>query len=275
MLQKVSLIGLLAFIDRGSILQCLVGLVITNLVLLAMMRALPYEKWQTNVLSVMGQGVIVLSFLSAVLLRVDLDSESFTVDAIGTVIVLANIVSPALTTRLSPTSPCIAAVADADGCCQQPMCVYVVYDTYETMKDELMTAQTDLLTSELGGAGARYLCTAEQPVDITEKLARKRRHRCAHACERSCLAGLASLTPTAALFAGRCSAPSSLGRRWSHSRRDSTRRAMPACRRKPAGSRSPRTDSSAPASSSWSWTTSLRGRASSGFTSRGPAPPWW
>ena len=180
MLQKVSLIGLLAFIDRGSILQCLVGLVITNLVLLAMMRALPYEKWQTNVLSVMGQGVIVLSFLSAVLLRVDLDSESFTVDAIGTVIVLANIVSPALTTRLSPTSPCIAAVADADRCCQQPMCVYVVYDTYETMKDELMTAQTDLLTSELGGAGARYLCTAEQPVDITEKLARKRRHRCAH-----------------------------------------------------------------------------------------------
>ena len=60
------------------------------------------------------------------------------------------------------------------------MCVYVVYDTYNTMKDELTTAQTDLLTSELGGAGARYLCTAEQPVDITEKLARKRRHRCAH-----------------------------------------------------------------------------------------------
>ena len=117
MLQKVSLIGLLAFIDRGSILQCLVGLVITNLVLLAMMRALPYEKWQTNVLSVMGQGVIVLSFLSAVLLRVDLDSESFTVDAIGTFIVIANIVSPALTTRLSPTSPCKAAVADADRCC--------------------------------------------------------------------------------------------------------------------------------------------------------------
>ena len=102
MLQKVSLIGLLAFIDRGSILQCLVGLVITNLVLLAMMRALPYEKWQTNVLSVMGQGVIVLSFLSAVLLRVDLDSESFTVDAIGTVIVIANIVSPATVGPLSP-----------------------------------------------------------------------------------------------------------------------------------------------------------------------------
>ena len=116
MLQKVSLIGLLAFIDRGSILQCLVGLIVTNLVLLAMMRALPYEKWQTNVLSVMGQGVIVLSFLSAVLLRVDLDSESFTVDAIGTAIVIANIVSPAtvgpLTTRLSTT---VAAPTDSPG----------------------------------------------------------------------------------------------------------------------------------------------------------------
>ena len=50
MLQKVVLIGLLAFIERGSILQCLVGLVVTNSVLIALIRAQPYQKFQTNVL---------------------------------------------------------------------------------------------------------------------------------------------------------------------------------------------------------------------------------
>ena len=33
MFQKVALIGLLTFVDRGSILQCLAGLAISNLTL--------------------------------------------------------------------------------------------------------------------------------------------------------------------------------------------------------------------------------------------------
>ena len=49
-----------------------------------------------------------------------------------------------------------------------PMGVLLVWDTYHTMKDELQTAQTNLLSSELGGRGERYLCKKE--VEITKKL---------------------------------------------------------------------------------------------------------
>ena len=49
-----------------------------------------------------------------------------------------------------------------------PMAVILVWDTYHTMKNELQTAQTNLLSSELGGRGERYLCKKE--VEITKKL---------------------------------------------------------------------------------------------------------
>jgi hypothetical protein len=140
MLQKVVLIGLLSFIERGSILQSLIGLVVSNLVLIAFVRQQPYLKYQTNILSITGQAVIVLSYLSAVLLRIDLGTEAFTVDTIGGVIIAANV----------------------------PMGVYLVYDTFATMRDEISKAQIDLLTSELGGAGATYLCVKN--VEITAKL---------------------------------------------------------------------------------------------------------
>ena len=140
MLQKVVLIGLLSFVERGSILQCLVGLVVTNCVLLALVRAQPYQKFQTNVLVILGQAIIVMSYLSALLMRVNLDSESFTVDTIGSVIILANV----------------------------PIVFYLVIDTYKTVKDQMMSAQIDLLASELGGASGRYLC--KKDVDITDKL---------------------------------------------------------------------------------------------------------
>jgi hypothetical protein len=140
MLQKTILIGLLSFVDRGSILQSLIGLVVSNLVLMAFVRQQPYAKHQTNILSITGQAVIVLSYLSAVLLRIDLGSEAFTADAIGGVIIAANV----------------------------PMGVYLVYDTFVTMRDELSKAQIDLLTSELGGAGATYVCKTD--VEITSKL---------------------------------------------------------------------------------------------------------
>ena len=137
--QKVSLIGLLTFIDRGSILQCLVGLIICNFVLVVMINEMPYVDQKTNILSITGQFLVVLSFLSALLLRVDLSAEMFTVDMIGTVILAANV----------------------------PMLLYLTYDTIITMRDELHAAPIDMLQAEMGGENATYVCLREVQIQPT------------------------------------------------------------------------------------------------------------
>ena len=78
-------------VDRGSILQCIVGLVVASTVFVLMVRDMPYVDPKTNVLSIMGQLLVVLSFFSALLLRVDLSAESFSADTIGTVMMLSNV----------------------------------------------------------------------------------------------------------------------------------------------------------------------------------------
>jgi hypothetical protein len=140
LLQKVALIGLLTFVDRGSILQCLAGLAICNLVLVAMVKDRPYLDEKTNVLSIVGQLIVVLSFLSALLMCVDLEGEAFTVDMVGFVILAANV----------------------------PMMLYLIYDTWFTMQEEIHAAQLDMIAAELGGPGAKYKCLRD--VDITKKL---------------------------------------------------------------------------------------------------------
>lgn len=67
--QKVTLIGLLSFIDRGSILQSLLGLVVSAIVLCMMLSAKPYVQARTNIFAIAGQLMIVIAYLAAVLLR--------------------------------------------------------------------------------------------------------------------------------------------------------------------------------------------------------------
>jgi hypothetical protein len=136
MVQKVTLIGLLTFVDRGSILQCLVGLMICNFVLVCMVKDEPYQDGKTNILAIVGQLIVVLSFLSALLLRVDLVGEAFTVDMIGGVILLANV----------------------------PMMGFLVWDTLVTMSAEIHAAQIDMIRAELGEAGAKYRCLVRVPI---------------------------------------------------------------------------------------------------------------
>eukprot|EP01048_Picozoa_sp_COSAG05_P023452 COSAG05_NODE_5085_length_1268_cov_0.873396_3_plen_113_part_00 len=78
-------------VDRGSILQCLVGLTVSNVVLMMMFRDMPYCDHKTNILSIIGQLLIVVSFLSALLLRVDLSAEAFNIDTISNVLLFSNI----------------------------------------------------------------------------------------------------------------------------------------------------------------------------------------
>jgi hypothetical protein len=136
MVQKVILVGLLTFIQRGSILQCLVGLIVANIVLILMIRDRPYLDFQTNVLAIMGQGIVVMSYLSALLMRVDLETEGAWVNQIGTVLIALNV----------------------------PMMVYLAYDTYVKMQVEFYAAQIDMLAQELGGMGAKYRCIKEVKV---------------------------------------------------------------------------------------------------------------
>ena len=140
MFQKVALIGLLTFVDRGSILQCVTGLVISNGVFVAMVKDQPYLDTKTNVLSTVGQFIVVLSFLSALLMRVNLEGEAYLVDVVGFVLLASNI----------------------------PMMLYLVYDTWLTMQEEIHAAQLDMISAELGGPGAKYKCLSD--VNITKRL---------------------------------------------------------------------------------------------------------
>ena len=91
--QKVFLIGLLTFIERGSILQALLGLVFSAMLLFMYLNSQPYEETRTNTLAVLGQAIIVFAYLSAVVLRVDLQGEVFNSDQVGYVMIASNIAS--------------------------------------------------------------------------------------------------------------------------------------------------------------------------------------
>ena len=122
MLQKVILVGLLTFIHRGSILQVLVGMVVAITVLILMVRSEPYLDVHTNILAVMGQTIIAMSYMSALLMRVDLEAESFGVDTVATVLIAANV----------------------------PMLLYLAYDTWMKMQIEFYSVQVELLADEMG-----------------------------------------------------------------------------------------------------------------------------
>jgi hypothetical protein len=139
MIQKVILVGLLTFINRGSILQVLVGVLVSNTILVFMIRTSPYLDIHTNVLAMMGQTIVVLSYLSALLMRVDLATEAFTVDTVGTILIACNI----------------------------PMMMYLAWDTWIKMQIKFFEVQIDLLAGELGGVGATY--RALHDVDVLER----------------------------------------------------------------------------------------------------------
>jgi cytochrome c5 len=139
MIQKVILVGLLTFINRGSILQVLVGVLVSNTILISMIRTSPYLDVHTNVLAMMGQTIVVLSYLSALLMRVDLATEAFTVDTVGTILIACNI----------------------------PMMLYLAWDTWTKMQIKFFEVQIDLLAAEMGGVGATY--RALHDVDVLER----------------------------------------------------------------------------------------------------------
>jgi len=136
MLQKVILVGLLTFIHRGSILQVLVGMVVAITVLILMVRSEPYLDVHTNILAVMGQTIIAMSYMSALLMRVDLEAESFGVDTVATVLIAANV----------------------------PMLLYLAYDTWMKMQIEFYSVQVELLADEMGGVSAVYRALRDIPI---------------------------------------------------------------------------------------------------------------
>ena len=142
MFQKVTLIGLLTFAYRGSILQCVLGLMVSNSVFIIMVKVQPYADAKTNLLAITGEGVVALTFFSALLLRVDLTGEALTVDLIGGILLCSNI----------------------------PMGLLLAWDTSITMQDELAAAQIDMLRAELGEDNARYRCIKACKVMQTRRL---------------------------------------------------------------------------------------------------------
>ena len=146
LLQKATLIGLLIFVDRGSILQSLVGLVIAEVMMLSIAKNRPYNSLKTNVLAMWGQLMVAIAYYSSMLLKIDLEGELLTRDIIGYIILGAN----------------------------APMVLYFLYDTRATIRDELHSARISLLRAELGGDGATYRCIHKSGVDTTETMRKKR-----------------------------------------------------------------------------------------------------
>ena len=62
LMQKVILCGLLGFAWRGSLTQASIGLVVSEVVLVALVKTSPYRRSNTNFLTIIGQCVLVFSF---------------------------------------------------------------------------------------------------------------------------------------------------------------------------------------------------------------------
>jgi hypothetical protein len=144
--EKAILIGLLSFLDRGSVLQSLVGMTVSNCMLLATAKATPYLSLKTNILSVFGQAMICAAYYSSILLRIDLKGELISHNTIGAAILLAN----------------------------APMALYFIYDTWITLRDQLHDARIGVLRDELLGVGAVYRCIHPNGVN-TSKTMRKQK----------------------------------------------------------------------------------------------------
>ena len=70
LLQKVTLVGLLGFITPGSLTQVALGVVVTELMLIAFVRTMPYADMRTNILMGLAQTIMVFSYCSTMLLKV-------------------------------------------------------------------------------------------------------------------------------------------------------------------------------------------------------------
>jgi hypothetical protein len=91
LLQKVVLCGLLGFAWPGSLTQASIGLFVSEVVLLAFVKAAPYRHANTNFLAIIGQCVLVFSFFSTILLKADISGEVLTSDSIGILMVVVNV----------------------------------------------------------------------------------------------------------------------------------------------------------------------------------------
>merc|ERR1712166_1305819 len=91
LLQKVMLCGLLGFVERGTLTQASLGLVVSETVLLSFMRTLPYNDFRTNLLAITAQLILVFSFFSTILLKADMAGEVLTPNRVGVLMVVVNL----------------------------------------------------------------------------------------------------------------------------------------------------------------------------------------
>ena len=145
MVQKVTLIGMLTFIHQGSVLQALTGFVISGTVMCMFLAHKPYIATRSNIVFVLSQTMILFGYLAAVLLRVNLDGESFAQGGngpyfIGAMLIFANL----------------------------PMIIFIVVDSVQTIREELHAARIALLKYELGRIGSRYRCINEGGVAMSK-----------------------------------------------------------------------------------------------------------
>ena len=114
MLRKVILTGLLIFFARGSVLQLVVGILITFCFLLGTARNMPYKSMTSNRFKLATESALMLTLIFAVLLKVDLSKEDIDETTIGVVMLFNNSVIPSMAIAASVLASLNQSTDDLD-----------------------------------------------------------------------------------------------------------------------------------------------------------------
>jgi hypothetical protein len=99
MSRKVVMTGMLMFVSKGSLVQVVVGIVISIVFLMMVAYLQPYASPAANLFKLGAEAALVLTLIIVVLLKIDLSREGFEdpdwwAATLGSILVMANTMLP-------------------------------------------------------------------------------------------------------------------------------------------------------------------------------------
>ena len=81
---------------QGSLIQVVLALVVTELFLLGFIRTMPYNDIRTNVLAILSQSIMVISYFSTIMLKLDEETRGtwLTEAGISYIMIAVNVTAP-------------------------------------------------------------------------------------------------------------------------------------------------------------------------------------
>jgi hypothetical protein len=94
MLRKVTLTGLMAFVQRGTVMQLVVGITISMVSLTTSAWCQPYVAARANAFKVATEMSVLVTLTTSMLLRVDLESENLDSTTVGKILLVEAVAIP-------------------------------------------------------------------------------------------------------------------------------------------------------------------------------------